>query len=290
MTSHTQAHHQIRKPYLVMRPKDRIGSPYLTVDPERIVVTVVSSKPDNIRANKLADEKSCAIAHDLIAFLKKEVKADRLPSNLLPLQSGLGNVTNAIIGGLAVSRFWSCNSLPQLNEFKQEDRDGFQNLTVWTEVLQNTFLDLFDSGSLDFATNSALFTPSGSKRLYGNWDHYKSNIALRSQQVTNSPKIVRRLGIIAMDTPVEVDLYSHTSSRCVMGSRVMVGLGGSNDYLRNGKYGIMHTPGVRPTITNPESTSCIVPMCTDVDSTEHDLDVVVTEQVIWGLSKCTIGC
>lgn len=153
-------------------------------------------------------------------------------------------------------------------------------MTVWTEVLQDTFLDLFDNGTLDFASTCAIrFTPEGFKRMYEKWDFYKSKMVLRSQEVANHPEIIRRLGIVAMDTPVEVDIYGHSNSSCVMGSRMILGLGGSNDFLRNGKYGIMHTPSVRPTKTDPTGISCIVPMVTHVDSTEHDLDIVVTEQV-----------
>ncbi len=81
-----------------------------------------------------------------------------------------------------------------------------------------------------------------------------------------------------MNTPVEVDIYAHANSTCVMGSRMLNGLGGSVDFLRSSKYSIMHTPSSRPTKTDPYGVSCIVPMCTHVDQTEHDLDVVVTEQ------------
>ena len=82
-----------------------------------------------------------------------------------------------------------------------------------------------------------------------------------------------------MNTPVEVDIYAHANSTCVMGSRMLNGLGGSADFLRSAKYSIMHTPSTRPTKTDPRGVSCIVPMCTHVDQTEHDLDVIVTEIV-----------
>lgn len=75
------------------------------------------------------------------------------------------------------------------------------------------------------------------------------------------------------------DIYAHANSTCVMGSRMLNGLGGSADFLRSAKYSIMHTPSTRPTKKDPTGVSCIVPMCTHVDQTEHDLDVVVTEQV-----------
>ncbi len=64
-----------------------------------------------------------------------------------------------------------------------------------------------------------------------------------------------------------------------MGSRILNGLGGSADFLRSSKISIMHTPSTRPSKTDPTGVSCIVPMCTHVDQTEHDLDVIVTEKV-----------
>jgi acetyl-CoA hydrolase len=147
-------------------------------------------------------------------------------------------------------------------------------------VLQDTFLDLFDSGNLDFATSTSIrFSPEGFDRFYKGLEGYRPKLLLRSQQVSNSPEIIRRLGIIGMNTPVEVDIYAHANSTCVLGSRMLNGLGGSADFLRSAKYSIMHTPSTRPSKTDPTGVSCIVPMCTHVDQTEHDLDVIVTEQV-----------
>jgi acetyl-CoA hydrolase len=247
-----------RKPYLIMAPEDRIGSTSIPVDPEKVVGVVESDYWDKTAPNAAADEGSAAIAKHLIEFFDHEVKHGRLPKSLLPIQSGIGNIANAVIGGLAESNYW--------------------NLKVWTEVIQDTFLDLFDSGRLDYATaTSVRFSPDGFKRFYDNWDKYYDKLLLRSQQVSNNPEIIRRLGVIGMNTPVEVDIYAHANSTCVMGSRMLNGLGGSADFLRNSKYSIMHTPSTRPSKTDPIGVSCIIPMCTHVDQTEHDLDVVVTE-------------
>ncbi|KAF1811561.1 putative acetyl-CoA hydrolase Ach1 [Eremomyces bilateralis CBS 781.70] len=250
-----------RKPYLIMCPEDRIGTPHIPIDPDRVVAIVESTYPDQTQPNAPADAKSEAIAGNLVEFLQHEVKHGRLPPNLLPIQSGIGNIANAVIGGLA------------------SGGANFKNLRVWTEVLQDAFLDLFDSGNLDFATATSMrFSPEGFDRFYGNLQHYAPKLLLRSQQVSNSPEIIRRLGVIGMNTPVEVDMYAHANSTCVMGSRMLNGLGGSADFLRSAKYSIMHTPSSRPSKTDPDGISCIVPMCTHIDQTEHDLDVVVTEQ------------
>lgn len=247
-----------RKPYLIMGVEDRIGTTSIPIDPEKVVGVIHSDYPDQTAPNSAADPGSKRIADHIIEFWDHEVKHGRLPDNLLPIQSGIGNIANAVVGGLADSKF--------------------ENLKVWTEVIQDTFLDLFDSGKLDFATaTSVRFSPDGFKRFYDNWENYHNKLLLRSQQVSNSPEIIRRLGVIGMNTPVEVDIYAHANSTCVMGSRMLNGLGGSADFLRSSKYSIMHTPSTRPSKTDPHGVSCIVPMCTHVDQTEHDLDVVVTE-------------
>ncbi|KAL2756457.1 hypothetical protein ACRALDRAFT_1063609 [Sodiomyces alcalophilus JCM 7366] len=247
-----------RKPQMVMSVEDRIGSATVPVDPEKIVAIVESDYQDLTAPNTPADAGSRAIAGHLIEFFEHEVAHGRLPKSLLPLQSGIGNIANAVIGGLGEA--------------------NFRNLKVWTEVVQDTFLDLFDSGRLDTASaTSVRFSPDGFKRFYDKLDYYNGRILLRNQQISNSPEIIRRLGVIAMNTPVEVDMYAHANSTCVMGSRMLNGLGGSADFLRNSKYSIMHTPSTRPSKTDPHGVSCIVPMCTHIDQTEHDLDVVVTE-------------
>ncbi|KXJ97012.1 hypothetical protein Micbo1qcDRAFT_129994 [Microdochium bolleyi] len=247
-----------RKPYMITGVEDRIGSTSIALDPAKVVGIVESDYRDRTLPNTDADAGSATIASHLIEFFEHEVKHGRLPDNLLPLQSGIGNIANAVIGGLADS--------------------NFQHLNVWTEVIQDTFLDLFDSGKLDFATATSIrFSPEGFDRFYNNWDNYFHKLLLRPQAVSNAPEIIRRLGVIGMNTPVEVDIYAHANSTNVMGSRMLNGLGGSADFLRNSKYSIMHTPSTRPSKTDPHGVSCIVPMCTHVDQTEHDLDVVVTE-------------
>ena len=103
-----------RKPYLIMAPEDRIGTTAIPVDTEKIVAIVESDYQDQTIANTPADASSQAIAQHLIEFLEHEVSHGRLPKNLLPIQSGIGNIANAVIGGLAESKF--------------------EHLKVWTEV------------------------------------------------------------------------------------------------------------------------------------------------------------
>ena len=163
-----------RKPYLIMAPEDRIGTPHIPIDPERVVAIVESDYPDQTTTNAPEDDASRAIAINIVDFLHHEVKQGRLPQNLLPIQSGIGNIANAVIGGLSGGHA------------------DFKNLKVWTEVLQDSFLDLFDSGNLDFATATSIrFSPDGFHRFYDNWERYAPKLLLRSQQVSNNPEIIR---------------------------------------------------------------------------------------------------
>lgn len=248
-----------RPAYPYTRVDDKSGRDSIPVDPERVVAIVESTVKDQVPPNTPSDATSKAIAGHLIEFFENEVKQGRLPPNLHPLQSGIGNIANAVIEGLAES--------------------SFEHLNVWTEVLQDSFLDFFEKGTLDYATATSIrLTEKGFERFFENWDLYKNKLCLRSQVVSNSPEIIRRLGVIAMNTPVEVDLYGHANSTNVSGSRMLHGIGGSADFLRNAKLSVMHTPSARPSKVEKTGISCIVPFASHIDQTEHDLDVLVTEQ------------
>ncbi|CCE62442.1 hypothetical protein TPHA_0C02890 [Tetrapisispora phaffii CBS 4417] len=248
-----------RKPYPYCKVDEKSGVNSIPVDPKRVVAIVETHKTDKVPPNTPSDDMSRAIAGYLVEFFRNEVKHGRLPENLLPLQSGIGNVANAVIEGLADA--------------------NFKHLNVWTEVLQDSFLDLFQNGTLDYATATSIrLTEDGFNRVFNDWDNFMTKMCLRSQVVSNNPEIIRRLGVIAMNTPVEVDIYAHANSTNVNGSRMLNGLGGSADFLRNAKLSIMHAPSARPTKTDPTGISTIVPMASHVDQTEHDLDILVTDQ------------
>ncbi len=244
-----------RKPIPIMHPGDRIGTSYVPCDPNKIVAIVETDISDKVRPLAPIDETSKKISGHIIEFFEHEVKMGRLPENLLPLQSGVGSVANAVLGGLVDSRF--------------------ENLTCYTEVIQDSMFDLIDAGKVTVASGTS-FTPSeeGLKRLLGNINHYAKHCILRPMEISNHPETARRLGVIAMNTAIEIDIYGHINSTNIMGSRMMNGLGGSGDFTRNGYMSIFTTVS---TAKNGDISS-IVPMVSHVDHTEHDVEVIVTEQ------------
>lgn len=262
--------HPFRKAILIDRVDDRIGVPALRVDPERIAAIVHTHEPDVTSPTAPAGPTEHAIAEHMLEFFRHEISQGRMPRRrLFPLQSGIGDIANAIIGGLGG------------HTTTGGGHTEFGDLEVYTEVLQDTFLDFFDEGKLRFASaTSVRFSPEGFQRFYDRrqWDRYRGRILLRPQSISNHPEVIRRMGVIAMNTPVEVDIYGHANSTLVGGSRMLNGLGGSSDFLRNARLSIMHFPSARPTRADPTGISCVVPFASHVDHTEHDIDVFVTEQ------------
>ena len=86
--------------------------------------------------------------------------------------------------------------------------------------------------------------------------------------------MIRRLGIIAMNGLIEADIYGNVNSTHVMGTQIMNGIGGSGDFARNAYLSIFMTPST----AKGGAISSIVPMVSHVDHTEHDVQVIVTEQ------------
>ncbi len=244
-----------RLPVPIVKVDDRIGTPYISCDPAKIVAIVPCDIPDAVRPLAAIDDDAKAMSAHLIDFFQYEIKNGRLPKNLLPLQSGVGSVANAVVCGLVDS--------------------PFSNLTVFTEVIQDGMFDLIDAGKLDFASGTSLTpSPEGLKRFYANIAEYRKKIILRPQEIANSPETARRLGIIAMNTAIEFDIYGHVNSTHIMGSKMMNGIGGSGDFARNGKLTIFFSTST----AKKGDISSIVPMCSHIDHTEHDVDIFVTER------------
>jgi len=244
-----------RLPIPILKSSDRIGEPYFKFDPEKVIAIVETASPDRNSPFNPPDATSQQIAEHILEFLAWEVKQGRLPENLLPLQSGVGNIPNAVLAGLNKGRF--------------------ENLTAYTEVLQDGMLDMLDSGKMVCASATALsLSPLALARFNGDLARYRQSIILRTQEISNHPEVIRRLGIIAMNGLIEADIYGNVNSTHVMGTQIMNGIGGSGDFARNAYLSIFMTPST----AKAGAISSIVPMVSHVDHTEHDVQVIVTEQ------------
>jgi len=151
----------------------------------------------------------------------------------------------------------------------------FDHLNAYTEVLQDGMLDMLESGKLDTASTTSLaLSPAAMERFLANIEYYRQRIILRPQEISNHPELIRRMGLISMNALIEADMYGNVNSTHVMGSSIMNGIGGSGDFARNAYLSIFMTPSM----AKGGKISCIVPMVSHVDHTEHDVQVIVTEQ------------
>lgn len=236
------------------RTGQRIGTPYLRIPPEKVVAIVLTDSPDRNSAFKAPDQASKQIAGHILEFLSWEVKKGRMPASLLPLQSGVGNIANAVLFGL--------------------EEGPFEGLTSYTEVIQDGMIRLLKSGKLTQASATAFsLSPQMLDEVNADMSNYRERIVLRPQEISNHPEIIRRLGVIAMNGMIEADIYGNVNSTHVMGSRIQNGIGGSGDFARNGYLSIF----MAPSSAKKGTISTIVPMVSHVDHTEHDVQVLVTE-------------
>lgn len=244
-----------RQPIPLLKVDDRIGVGAIPIDPAKIVGIVITDQPDSYSTVTPPDDETQAIANHLVRFFKKEVDAGRLSNSLGPLQAGIGNIANAVMCGLIDS--------------------PFENLVMYSEVLQDSTFDLIDAGKMVFASGCSItLSERCNNRVFGNLEKYKDKLILRPQEISNHPEVVRRIGIIGINTALEFDIYGNVNSTHVGGTKMMNGIGGSGDFARNAHMAIF----VTKSIAKGGNISSVVPMVAHVDHTEHDVGIVVTEQ------------
>lgn len=241
----------------ITKPDDRIGTPFMPCPPEKIAAIVMTDKEEPPQKFKPITPATEKIGENVVKFLKGEIAAGRLPEDPGPIQSGVGSVGNAVLSSLASG--------------------GFRGLSMYTEVMQDSAFNLIEEGVFKFiSTSSVALASENRKRFYENIDSFHDKIIIRPNEISNHPEVIRRLGVIALNTPIEVDIYGNVNSTHIMGTKMMNGLGGSGDFARNARISIFATESV----AKGGLISCIVPMVSHVDQTEHDVAVIVTEQGI----------
>jgi succinyl-CoA:acetate CoA-transferase len=244
-----------RKEIPITKAHSKIGTSAIAINPEKIAGIVITSKTDSPADIEAPDDATTAIANHLIGFFNREVARGNLTKSLLPLQAGIGKVANAVLTGFTHS--------------------DFEDLTMYSEVLQDSTFDLLDSGKLLFASGSSITVSQAYyDKIFSNFEAYKNKIVLRPQDISNAAEVIRRLGVIAMNTALECDIYGNVNSTHIGGTHMMNGIGGSGDFARNSYLSIF----VTSSIAKDHKISCIVPMVSHVDHCEHDVDIIVTEQ------------
>lgn len=245
-----------RKPIPIVCVSDRIGVPYVQIPKSKVVGVVECNIPDEARAFKDSDPVTDKIGYLVAEFLVDELHKGRIPREFLPLQSGVGSTANAILGALGQDKH-----VPDFN--------------IYTEVLQDAVVDMMLNGRVkDASTCSLTVSNDCLMQVYDNMDHFSKHLTLRQSEISNSPEVIRRLGVIAINTAIECDLYGNANSTHISGVKMMNGIGGSGDFIRNAYLSIFTCPSV----AKGGLISSIVPFVSHQDSSEHDVNIIVTEQ------------
>lgn len=239
----------------LMKADERIGKVGIPLDLAKVKGIVFTHQEDSPSTIVAPDTETEVMAQHLLTFLRSEITAGRLTEQLAPLQSGIGSVANAVLHGMIDSEF--------------------ENLEVYSEVLQDAVFDLIDAGKVNFASCASItLSEEKMKQVFRNFDDYRDKLVMRPQEISNHPELIRRLGLISINTALELDIYGNVNSTHVSGTKMMNGIGGSGDFARNARLAIF----VTKSIAKGGAISSIVPFVSHVDHTEHDVDVIVTEQ------------
>ncbi|NDW13555.1 acetyl-CoA hydrolase/transferase family protein [Bacteroides sp. 214] len=247
-----------RREIPIYKASDRVGTTYVQVDPKKIVGVVEVNMPDEARGFTAPDPITEQIGVNVANFLASDMKRGIIPSTFLPLQSGVGNIANAVLGALGRDK-----TIP--------------NFEMYTEVIQDSVIDLMKEGRIKFGSTCSLsVTNECLDEIYANMDFYRDKLVLRPSEISNNPEVVRRLGVISMNTAIEADIYGNINSTHIAGTKMMNGLGGSGDFTRNAYISIYSCPST----AKNGAISSIVPMVSHADHSEHSVNILITEQGI----------
>lgn len=236
---------------------DRIGSPRISFDPEKLTAVVRTDRPDAPYTFREPTETDLTIASNFAEFLGEAVAESVVFKDVIHLQFGVGSLGNALMSSLESFDF------------------GDRELAYFGEVIQDGLLEMIQSGSVRSASAASLaLSEEGQQHLFSSIEDFTDAIVLRPADISNSPALIDRFGVIAVNSALEVDIYGHVNSTHLNGTHMMNGVGGSGDFTRNSLLGIIALPST----AKGGDLSRIVPMVPHVDHTEHDVDVVVTEQ------------
>jgi acetyl-CoA hydrolase len=245
-----------RNPLPLFRPSDRIGAPTIKVSPDKILGIVESDAADETGGFGEISATTAKIGDNVADFLAAELHRGLIPKSFLPIQSGVGDTANAVLK--------SMGQRPEIPQFE-----------MYTEVIQDAVVALMKQGKVRFASGCSLTVTNPVLRdIYANLEFFRSKFLLRPQEITNSPEIVRRIGIVSINTAIEVDVAGNVNSTHVLGRNMMNGIGGSGDFARNAFLSIFTCPST----AKGGKISTIVPHVSHLDHSEHSVQIIVTEQ------------
>lgn len=247
-----------RAPIPILSPMDKVGSPIIKLDTKKVVGVVRTNVPDNNFDLSKTSPETDKIGHNVAKFLINEMSSGRIPAKFLPIQVGVGNIANAVLNAM--------NKEPEIPQY-----------CMYSEILQDSVIEGIMHGKILFGSACGLGVSNEClENIYSNYDFFSERLVLRPLEITNSPEVISRLGVISINTAFEADIFGNINSTHVMGTDMINGIGGAADFSRNAYLSIF----VCKSSAKNDSLSTIVPLCSHIDVSEHSSKILITEQGI----------
>jgi succinyl-CoA:acetate CoA-transferase len=232
--------------------KDRIGSTFLPFDKAKIKYIVETDLPEVDPQISTYSPESIKTAENLFSFLKTE-----FPKNgdkfFPPIQLGFGNIADTVADLLQTS--------------------DFNDLQFFCGGISENILKLLQSGKASAISTGGISMNQNVGRMLEQIADVHQKLVLRNGDMINNAEIIGRLGVLALNTGIEIDIYGNVNSSHIGGNRVVNGIGGGANFAQNAGLSVV----LIPSTSKGGAISNIVPMVSHQDICEHDIDIVITE-------------
>ncbi len=238
------------QPIPLVRTNQRIGEKGIPVDPKKVRHIVETNIPERMGPQPAGTAVTKRIADHLFNFLDLEVqKTGHLP----PIQTGFGSLADSVA-----------------DAFQQS---SFRDLQFFCGGITEPVLELLASGKATALSTGGLGMSERVEQILTDTPDVSDHLVIRNGDVTNNAEVIGRLGLVALNTGIEIDIYGNVNSSHIAGSRVVNGIGGGASFAQNAGLSVI----LIPSVAKGGAISNIVPMVSHQDINEHDVDVVVTE-------------
>ncbi len=218
----------------------------------KIKYIVETDKPENVIEQTTCTTEAVSIAENLFTLLRKEYDT-RNDGIIPPIQLGFGNIADAIA------------DLFQTSEFN--------DLQFHCGGVSEKVLKLLLSGKASRISTSGISMNETASKIIEQIPDVHKKLILRNGDIINNSEIIGRLGVLALNTGIEIDIYGNVNSSHIAGSRVVYGIGGGANFAQNAGLSVL----LIPSTSKGGAISNIVPMVSHQDVCEHDIDIVITE-------------
>lgn len=239
------------EPIPLVETRQRIGKTAIPVDADKIIGIVETHRAEDLGVQGKGTAQSIKIAEHLFKFLEEEYKDwnGKLP----PIQTGFGSIANAIADAFSKAHF--------------------RELQFFCGGVTEPVMELLVEGKATAVSTGGLGMSPRVEAILNSIPDLKERLTIRNGDITNNAEVIGRLGLIALNTGIEIDIYGNVNSSHISGSRVVNGIGGGANFAQNAGLSVI----VIPSISKGGAISNIVPMVSHQDICEHDIDIVVTE-------------